>query len=426
MTSATSGTIVRTSPDTLSFSTPTALHQIYGSRAINVRKSKFYDALDSGSGGSTTHTEIDKEKHAVRRRILSHAFSDAALREAEVFVVSNVRKFVRLLGPDSARAMGEISQEETERDLGSNDKGWSVPRNMSEWSNWLAYDIMGNLVFGKSYNCLETEEHRRMPTIMTEGTKFGYWVSWNPALDRYSYLPSTPLTQCRQFAHLSFARLLQPFETTPLIQWLCGQTARDYAALVFFALSQFEERAALEEQRQEGKDDHAHKDLMHYLLNNADPKTGIRPTRAELEADSLSLIGAGADTVATSLSAILFYLSRYPRTLRDAKSEVRTTFRSLEEIHSGPKMDSCIYLNACIEETLRLSPAVAAPLPREVMKGGIVIDGHYIPEGTVVGVSAYVVHHNEEAFPEPWGFALSGGLLVRIFMITVSAFRKRM
>ena len=188
------------------------------------------------------------------------------------------------------------------------------------------------------------------------------------------------------------------------MQWLCGQTAHDYAALVSFALSQVEERVILEKERQEAKDDIDHKDLMHYLLNNADAKTSIRLTRAELEADSLSLIGAGADTVATSLSAVLFYLSRYPCTLRDAKAEVRTTFKSLEEIQSGPKMDSCIYLNACIEEALRLSPPVAAPLPREVMKGGIVIDGHHIPGGTVVGVSAYVVQHNKEAFPKPWSF----------------------
>lgn len=188
------------------------------------------------------------------------------------------------------------------------------------------------------------------------------------------------------------------------MQWLCGQTARDNAALVDYALLQLKERIALEAQRQQAKDDSAHRDLMHYLLNNTDPKMGIAPTRAELEGDSISLIGAGADTVATVLSGILFYLSRYPSSLGLATSEVRRAFQSLAEIQSGPQMNSCIYLNACIEETLRLSPAVAAQLPREVMKGGIVIDGNYVPEGTVVGVSAYVVHHDKEAFPEPWRF----------------------
>jgi cytochrome P450 len=188
------------------------------------------------------------------------------------------------------------------------------------------------------------------------------------------------------------------------MQWIGGQTARDNAALVEYAISQFEERAALEKRRQELKDDSTHKDLMHYLLNNADPKTGIRPTTDELKGDTLSLIGAGADTIATSLSAAFFYLARNESVLRRVQSEIRNAFSSPEEIHSGPKMDSCVYLNACIEETLRVAPAVASQLPREVMKGGIVIDGEYIPEGIVIGVPSYVVHHTKEAFPESWNF----------------------
>ncbi|KAK5688090.1 hypothetical protein LTS10_000068 [Elasticomyces elasticus] len=345
------GSIVRTSPNTLSYSSPTALHQIYGSNTANVRKSKFYEVLD---GGSTTHTEIDKEKHSARRRVLSHAFSDAALRTAEEYVVSNVRKFVELLGPDSNGLSGENAAMTT-------DKNWSPSRDMTEWSNWLAYDIMGNLVFGKSYSCLETEDYRWMPIVMTQGTRFGYW-------------------------------------------WLGGQTARDNATLVSLATSQLEERIALQEKRHQMKDEVSHKDLMHYLLTSDDPKTGIRFTRTELEGDSLSLIGAGADTVAATLSGILFYLARYPTVLRKVTSELRLAFRSLEEIRSGSRLDSCVYLDACIEETLRLAPVVPAQLQREVMKGGIVIDGQFVPEGIVIGVSAYVIHHDEEAFPDPWSF----------------------
>ena len=32
------------------------------------------------------------------------------------------------------------------------------------------------------------------------------------------------------------------------------------------------------------------------------------------------------------------------------------------------------------------------------------IDGCHIPEGTVVGVSAYAIHHHPTYFPDPWGF----------------------
>jgi cytochrome P450 len=198
--------------------------------------------------------------------------------------------------------------------------------------------------------------------------------------------------------------MLQPLMTSPIMQWFGGQTARDNAALVEYAEAQFKERLALEEELSAAEKKSRHKDLMHYLLNNADPKTGIRPTRAELEGDTLSLIGAGADTIATTLSALVFYLIRYPSTLQQLTAEIRQAFKSLDEIRSGSKMASCVYLDGAIEEALRMSPPVTATLPREVQKGGITIDDNFVPEGVVVGVPAYVVQHDEEVFPDPWEF----------------------
>jgi hypothetical protein len=171
------------------------LRQIYGSDTANVRKSDFYKVLD---GGSTTHTEIDKEKHSARRRLLSHAFSDAALRSAEEYVISsNVRTFVRLLRPENDAGKGSW-------DTGEKGKDWSLPRNMTDWCNWLAYDIMGHLRFDKSYNCLESEEYRWMPSIVTQGTKFGYWVGSN------THQPLTPslTTGCNEVRP-------HPIRTTP-------------------------------------------------------------------------------------------------------------------------------------------------------------------------------------------------------------------
>ena len=84
--------------------------------------------------------------------------------------------------------------------------------------------------------------------------------------------------------------------------------------------------------------------------------------------------------------------------------EVRHTFAELEQIHSGPLLNSCTYLNACIDEAMRLSPPVGGILPREVLPGGIDIDGHYIPAGTVVGTPHYALHHNATYFPQPFAF----------------------
>ena len=45
-----------------------------------------------------------------------------------------------------------------------------------------------------------------------------------------------------------------------------------------------------------------------------------------------------------------------------------------------------------------------ALLPREVLAGGLDIDGHHFPAGTVVGVPTYALHHNEKYFPDAAAF----------------------
>jgi cytochrome P450 len=70
----------------------------------------------------------------------------------------------------------------------------------------------------------------------------------------------------------------------------------------------------------------------------------------------------------------------------------------------GTQLNSCHYLYACIEETLRRTAPVPSHLPRVVLPGGITIDDMYLPAGTVVGVPMYAIHHNPSYFPSPFTF----------------------
>ena len=80
---------------------------------------------------------------------------------------------------------------------------------------------------------------------------------------------------------------------------------------------------------------------------------------------------------------------------------MRSTFADVEDIVLGPQLTSCRYLRACIDEAMRLAPPVPALLPREVLSGGMTIDGHHFPEGTVVGVPTYAIHRKADYFPDP-------------------------
>lgn len=108
------------------------------------------------------------------------------------------------------------------------------------------------------------------------------------------------------------------------------------------------------------------------------------------------------------MTALFFYLSRYPPCYKRLATEVRSTFKQGTDIRSGSKLSGCSYLRACIDEALRITPPIGATLWREAYSDGnvgpIVIDGHIVPPGTQVGVNVYSLHHNEVYFPEPFTF----------------------
>ena len=53
---------------------------------------------------------------------------------------------------------------------------------------------------------------------------------------------------------------------------------------------------------------------------------------------------------------------------------------------------------------MRMSPPISGTLWREVLSGGLSLDGALVPEGIDVGVNPYAVHHNESLFPDSYTF----------------------
>jgi len=146
------------------------------------------------------------------------------------------------------------------------------------------------------------------------------------------------------------------------------------------------------------------KDFFYHLLQARDPETGAGFSMDELWGESNLLIIAGSDTTSTAIAATFFYLSRNPEALKKVQQEVRSVFKDEEEIVMGKELSGCTYLRAVIDEAMRLTPPVAGFLPREVLPGGIDIDGVHYPAGTVLGVTHYAIHRNEAYFPNPQAF----------------------
>lgn len=178
---------------------------------------------------------------------------------------------------------------------------------------------------------------------------------------------------------------------------LFPKLAANRARYMAYSKSQLTERTKLGE-------DTDRRDFFYYLLKARDPETGQGFSIPELWAESNLLIIAGSDTTSTAMAATLFYLVRNEHALKKVTEEVRAAFNDVEEIVQGQALTGCTYLRNCIDEAMRLSPSVGGVLPREVLSGGTTIDGHFIPEGTVVGVPHYTIHHNETYYPNAYSY----------------------
>jgi cytochrome P450 len=96
-----------------------------------------------------------------------------------------------------------------------------------------------------------------------------------------------------------------------------------------------------------------------------------------------SNIGAGSDTTGISLSAVIYFLLRYPRCMREVRREIDEAFqgRGLTDIVTFQEGQKLVYLQAVIKEALRCHAAVGTILSRVVPAGGAHIASQFFPGG---------------------------------------------
>jgi cytochrome P450 len=112
----------------------------------------------------------------------------------------------------------------------------------------------------------------------------------------------------------------------------------------------------------------------------------------------LTLLVAGHETTATTLSWIFYELHRHPETLRLAREEIATL---------GADPDAAEYvklptLRAIADETLRLHPIIGEAL--RTVKKSFRFQGYDIPPGITVATSIIMIHTDPELYPEPAEF----------------------
>jgi len=121
------------------------------------------------------------------------------------------------------------------------------------------------------------------------------------------------------------------------------------------------------------------------MLVGARHEDGSPMSDEEMRDELLTLLVAGHETTATSLSWAVERLARHPEKLERLRAEA-------EEGRDE-------YLTATIQETLRLRPVIAIVIRH--LTEPVEIGGYELPAGVSVTPCVYLVHRNPEIYPEP-------------------------
>ncbi|KAM5467008.1 hypothetical protein MauCBS54593_005628 [Microsporum audouinii] len=155
-----------------------------------------------------------------------------------------------------------------------------------------------------------------------------------------------------------------------------------------------------EESKKTGKKDTHHASLFHYIATSDMPESERSPERLAKEAQVL--LGGGTASTARTIGFTAFYIMSVPEIRSRLEDELRDVMADWpQRIPSWAELEKLPFLQALIKESLRLSYGVMHRLPRISPDVPIQYKQYSIPPGVPVGMSAYFMHSDANAFPEP-------------------------
>lgn len=344
------GDIVRIGPRELSINDTKVITAVLGAKSKCI-KGPWYLAAHGGKGerALSLHVTIDPSSRRARRRIWDKAFSVKALNTYE----------------DTLRQYTDAVMERIDEKAKKNP---AFP--VDEWCMFFSFDIMGQIGFSKTFDMISKGKFSNEITLL-EGFMSAVMVLGNvPYMSEIARLLPNPL-----------------------------QLFDDYTDLAVRERLELESRG----------DKSEIPDIFNYLLD-VDEETGWKHTRKELQADAGLIIVAGSDTSSSTLTLALFNLALRPNCLARLRQELAKVFPPPTTINNFQALSKeCVYLNAVIDETLRLHPPVASGVQRQVPNDSMGIsiamrDGTSVvlPAGTVVSVPTTLMHRDERNFsPHP-------------------------
>jgi cytochrome P450 len=299
-------------------------------------------------------TTVDHDVHRRRRNAVNVFFSNNSIRRLEPILHERLRTLLRRVHND--------------------DSGQDEPLEMHPVFRACTNDVITTYAFGRSFNLLDRPD-------------FG--LPYFEASDVFFRLEHL-------FGH--FTWLADLVQATPL--WLVSTLFPSLKDLV-------EKQAWWIERVREIRDSpgmcKADGTIFQGIVNSELLEEDLTDKR--LSAEAQLIIFAGEGTTAYTLTAAMYELLANPTELAKLQRELAVAIPNRDAMPTFAQVESLPYLNAIIQETVRLHPGVMARQARISPEVPITYKGKYtIPPGTIFSMSPLTTHMNPDAFEDPYEF----------------------
>ncbi|KAJ1952953.1 hypothetical protein EC988_003274 [Linderina pennispora] len=143
-------------------------------------------------------------------------------------------------------------------------------------------------------------------------------------------------------------------------------------------------------------------DIMQKFIDAVDPATGDKLTETQLLSELITMLVAGTDTTATTLSWTIMHMLNNPHVYRRVTDEVRSQFPDTSKpIVFGEAKSKLPYLSAVLQESMRLTSVSSGLTPRTLPRDGTTIQGYFMPHGTHIALTFAACHHNASVWKHP-------------------------
>ncbi|KAI5814634.1 cytochrome P450 [Pyronema omphalodes] len=329
------GNVIRYGPRELSITLVEAIPAIYGSSS-RCRKSPFYGILGKDKAVGVFQIR-DPALHRARRKGWDKAFNG-----------SNVSLYRDRVHDCISTIIVQLNARKTV--------------DFHTWASYLAFDIIGQAGFSKSYKMLETGEMHKAVKCQKDAAVYyvmAMSIPWFAALV------------------MNFPERWSPLK--PNIEWCANELDEKMKNLISDKPT----------------------DIMSILLRDKHWET---LQMSAIHDESRLVISAGSETVVIAMTGMIFHLAQSPRVYQKLCKILDEQFPGGDEDYVYSSSQLIPYVEDVINEVLRLHSPVITGIPRVTPPEGLTIGDLFIPGDTVVSVPIYCMHRDTRYFQRPLEF----------------------